>query len=57
MTDYKSLYFQLAAKVADAIDLLISAQQQVEIQLIEQRSDFQLNKKQMDLENHGEGRQ
>ena len=27
MPDYKSMYFQLAAKVADAVDLLIQAQE------------------------------
>lgn len=30
MTDYKALYYQLAAGVADAIDLLIKAQQEAE---------------------------
>lgn len=30
MPDYKSLYFQLAAKVANVIDLLVEAQQQGE---------------------------
>lgn len=27
MTDYKAMYFRLAARVADAIDLLVHAQQ------------------------------
>ena len=30
MPDYEKMYFQLAARVADAIDILISAQQQGE---------------------------
>lgn len=35
MADYKTMYFQLAAKVADVIDLLIAAQQQCEDTYIE----------------------
>ena len=30
MTDYKKMYFQLAAKVADAMDILLRAQQEGE---------------------------
>ena len=30
MPNYKTMYFQLAAKVADAIDLLVEAQRQGE---------------------------
>ena len=30
MTDYKRMYFQLAAKVADAMDILLKAQQEGE---------------------------
>ncbi|GHV10373.1 hypothetical protein FACS1894217_15800 [Clostridia bacterium] len=30
MPDYKEMYFKLTAKVADAVDLLISAQQEGE---------------------------
>jgi len=30
MSDYKQMYFQLAAKVANAIDILVEAQQQGE---------------------------
>ncbi len=30
MTDYKKMYFQLAAKVADAMDILLEAQQEGE---------------------------
>jgi hypothetical protein len=37
--DYKAMYFQLAAKVADAVDLLVSAQQQGEAQFAEQDGD------------------
>lgn len=35
MPDYKTMYFQLAAKVADVIDILIAAQQQGEDTYIE----------------------
>jgi len=35
VSDYKKMYYQLAAKVADAIDLLIEAQQQGEDTYIE----------------------
>ncbi|MDR0906776.1 MAG: hypothetical protein LBN00_11520 [Oscillospiraceae bacterium] len=34
MPDYKKMYFELAAKVADAIDLLVTAQQNAEEQYI-----------------------
>ncbi len=30
MPDYKEMYFQLAAKVANAVDILVEAQQQGE---------------------------
>ncbi|WP_158304536.1 hypothetical protein [Desulfitobacterium hafniense] len=30
MTDYRKMYFQLAAQVADAVDLLLKAQQEGE---------------------------
>ncbi|CDX02903.1 hypothetical protein [Desulfitobacterium hafniense] len=30
MTDYKRMYFQLAAQVADAVDILLKAQQEGE---------------------------
>lgn len=30
MTDYKKMYFQLAARVADAMDILLKAQQEGE---------------------------
>ena len=30
MPDYKKMYFQLAAKVANAVDILVEAQQQGE---------------------------
>lgn len=33
--NYKNLYYQLAAKVADAIELLISVQQQCEMEFTE----------------------
>ncbi len=35
LPDYKIMYYELAAKVADAVELLVSAQQQVERQFIE----------------------
>ncbi len=35
MTDYKKMYFQLAAKVADAMDLLLKAQQEGEIEYMD----------------------
>lgn len=35
MPDYKSMYFQLAAKVADVVEILIEAQQQGEDSYIE----------------------
>ena len=34
MPDYKTMYFQLAAKVADAVELLIEAQQKGEEQYL-----------------------
>ncbi|ACL18720.1 hypothetical protein DesLBE_2700 [Desulfitobacterium sp. LBE] len=35
MTDYKKMYFQLAAKVADAMDLLLKAQQEGETEFMD----------------------
>ncbi|MDR0905600.1 MAG: hypothetical protein LBN00_05435 [Oscillospiraceae bacterium] len=35
MPDYKKMYFELAAKVADAVDLLVAAQQRGEETYIE----------------------
>jgi hypothetical protein len=35
MPDYKKMYFQLTAKVTDAIDILIEAQRQGENEYIE----------------------
>jgi len=35
MPDYKAMYFQLAAKVADAVELLTTAQQQGEDAYVE----------------------
>ncbi|WP_019849861.1 hypothetical protein [Desulfitobacterium sp. PCE1] len=34
MTDYEKMYFQLAAKVADAMDILLKAQQEGEAEFI-----------------------
>ena len=38
MPDYQKMYFQLAAKVADAIELLIDAQTKAEEQFIKEES-------------------
>lgn len=35
MPDYEKMYFQLAAKVADAVEILVKAQQQGENDYIE----------------------
>lgn len=35
MPDYEKMYFELAAKVADAIDILVEAQQQGENDYVE----------------------
>jgi len=42
MPDYKSMYFALAAQVADAVDLLIKAQQEGEEAAIEKDYDLKL---------------
>jgi len=39
MPDYKAMYFQLAAKVADAAEILIEAQQQGEDAFMEDNQD------------------
>ena len=38
MPDYKEMYFQLAAKVANAVDILVEAQQQGEYDYIEEKT-------------------
>ena len=38
MPDYKGMYFQLAAKVANAVDILVEAQQQGEYDYTEEES-------------------
>ena len=38
MPDYKEMYFQLAAKVANAVDILIEAQQQGEYDYTEEET-------------------
>jgi hypothetical protein len=43
MPDYKTMYYQLAAKVADAVELLISAQQQGELQFVERIDDSEMD--------------
>ena len=35
MPDYKMMYFQLAAKVADAMDILLKAQQEGEAEFMD----------------------
>ncbi|UWG98208.1 hypothetical protein LPY66_05240 [Dehalobacter sp. DCM] len=45
MPDYKQLYFQLAAKVTDAIDILVEAQQQGENNYIQEETHVILLKK------------
>ena len=35
MPDYKKMYFQLAAKVADALDILLKAQQEGEAEFVD----------------------
>lgn len=35
MTDYKKMYFQLAAKVTDAVEILLKAQQEGEAEYME----------------------
>lgn len=42
LTDYKTMYYTLAAQVAEAVELLISAQQQGEIQFIHQNEHSEL---------------
>ena len=39
MPDYKKMYFELAAKVADAIDLLIEAQRRGEDSYIDENNE------------------
>ncbi|EHL05448.1 hypothetical protein [Desulfitobacterium hafniense] len=39
MTDYKKMYFQLAAKVADAMDLLLKAQHVECVTMLERASN------------------
>lgn len=38
MSDYKMMYFQLAAKVADAMDILLKAQQEGEAKFMDGES-------------------
>lgn len=38
MPDYKEMYFQLAAKVANAIDILVEAQQRGESEYFKEKS-------------------
>ena len=45
MPDYKKMYFELAAKVADAIDILIKAQQQGENEYIEDEDETEISDK------------
>lgn len=40
MPDYKEMYFQLAAKVANAVDILVEAQQQGEDDYIKEETQI-----------------
>jgi hypothetical protein len=42
LDDYKIMYYELAAKVADAVELLVSAQQQGERQFVENHDHSEL---------------
>jgi hypothetical protein len=45
LRDYETMYYQLAAKVADAVEMLIEAQRQGELQCVESdRSELMLLK-------------
>ena len=43
MADYKTMYYELAAKIADAIELLTAAQQEGEDQFIEYKAQGKLS--------------
>jgi len=43
LADYKTMYLQLAAKMADAIELLTAAQQECEVQFIEYKAQGKLS--------------
>ena len=43
LADYKTMYYNLAAKVADAIELLTAAQQEGEDQFMEYRAQGKLS--------------
>lgn len=40
MPDYKEMYFQLSAKVANAVDILIEAQRQGESDYMEEKTQI-----------------
>ena len=40
MPDYRKMYFQLAARVADALDLLVKAQQQGENDYVKDEAEI-----------------
>lgn len=55
LPDYKTMYYELAAKISDAVELLLMAQQQGEIQFTEQNEDSELillNNKQKNENKH-----
>lgn len=52
MPDYKSMYFQLAAKVADAVDLLIQAQSDGENTYMQEPPKVTLLKEKTDNAKH-----
>ena len=45
MTDYKDMYFKLAAKVANAVDLLVEAQQEGEDAFLEGKDSSEADEK------------
>ena len=42
MPDFKMMYFQLAAKVADAMDILLKAQQEGEVEFMNEEPVLEL---------------
>ncbi len=43
MPDYKEMYFKLAAKVADVVEILVKAQQEGERSCIEDKNKSEIN--------------
>ncbi len=53
MPDYKEMYFQLAAKVANAVDILVEAQQQGEYDYSKEESPLLISLKNSGPEEKG----